>query len=171
MKGFVEVRPDITIDLKPFEARTIRLGGHSFDVYNVGSHHSYGDLVVHQVEQGIIWISDLAFNQRTTFMGDGSSKQAIAAQSWLLDEFGDAKLMVPGHGSAQGPPFPMVTATREYMQELRESMGSMVDEGVGLYEAVKRADLPEWQNTRLYEENHRANANFVYREMERELFE
>ncbi|KPK40331.1 MAG: hypothetical protein AMJ69_02535 [Gammaproteobacteria bacterium SG8_47] len=171
MAGFVDVKPDIAIGGPPFAAQRVRLGQYTFDIYNVGAHHSHGDLVVHQVEDDIVWISDLAFNQRTTFMGDGSSKQAIAAQSWLLDTFANAKLMVPGHGSAQTPRFPMVTATRDYMEQLRETMGRMIDEGVDLYEAVNRSDLPEWHDTRLYEENHRANANFVYREMERELFE
>jgi glyoxylase-like metal-dependent hydrolase (beta-lactamase superfamily II) len=171
MQGFSDLTPDTVIRSKPFEAHRIRLGQQTFDVYNVGGQHSHGDLVVHQVEQNIVWISDLAFNQRTTYMGDGNSKQAIAAQTWLLENFADATLMVPGHGSAQTSPFPMVTMTREYMQQLRDKMGKMVDEGVDLYEAVKQADLPEWKDTRLYHQNHRANANFVYRERERELFE
>lgn len=171
MQGFSDLTPDSLIPAKLFEAQRIRLGQQSFDLYNVGGHHSHGDLVVHQVEQNIVWISDLAFNQRTTFMGDGDSKQAITAQTWLLENFADATLMVPGHGSAQTQPFPMVTMTRDYMQQLRDKMGKMVDEGVGLYDAVNQADLPEWQDTRLYEQNHRANANFVYRERERELFE
>lgn len=171
MQGFKDIQPDTLIRSKPFTAYSIKLGQQRFDIYNVGNHHSHGDLVVHQVNENIVWISDLAFNQRTTYMGDGNSKQAITAQDWLLKHFADAKLMIPGHGSAQSKPFPMVTATREYMQQLRDKMGQLVDEGVGLYDAVKQADLPRWQNTRLYEQNHRANANFVYREMERELFE
>jgi hypothetical protein len=171
MQGFSDLTPDTVIRNKPFEPHRIRLGQQTFDIYNVGGHHSHGDLVVHQVEQNIVWIADLAFNQRTTYMGDGNSKQAIAAQIWLLENFADATLMVPGHGSAQTQPFPMVTMTREYMQQLRNKMGKMVDEGVDLYEAVNQADLPEWKDTRLYEQNHRANANFVYRERERELFE
>jgi phosphoribosyl 1,2-cyclic phosphodiesterase len=171
MQGFADIQPDTLIRNKPFEAHRFKLGQQNFAIYNVGNHHSHGDLVVHQVEQNIVWISDLAFNQRTTYMGDGDSKQAITSQDWLLKHFSNAKLMIPGHGSAQTSPFPMVKKTRAYMQQLRDKMGKLVDEGVGLYDAVKQADLPQWQNTRLYEQNHRANANFVYREMERELFE
>ena len=37
-------------------------------------------------------------------------------------------------------------------------------------DAVDQADFKEWRDTRLYESNQRANANFVYREMEQEFF-
>jgi glyoxylase-like metal-dependent hydrolase (beta-lactamase superfamily II) len=170
MRGFRLVKPDTLVDVKRFERITVRSGERRFDIYNAGQHHSYGDLVIHQNPDNIVWISDLAFNQRTTFMGDGHSKQAIAAQTWLLESFNDAKLMVPGHGSAQTAPFKMVDETRNYMQSLRRHMGSAVDEGIGLYEAVKGADFPQWKDVRLYGLNHPSNANFVYREMEQELF-
>ena len=170
MEGFEAVKPDVLIDDETFSKHTVRSGDRSFDIYNTGMHHSHGDLVVHQVEDNIVWISDLAFNQRTTYMGDGSSKQAITSQTWLLETFPNAKLMVPGHGSAQTAPFPMVTMTQSYMQRLRDVMGEAVDQGLDLQDAVNRADFPEWHDTRLYELNQRANANFVYREMELELF-
>lgn len=170
MKGFEAVEPDILIGGERFSRKRFELGDRSFDVYNTGHHHSHGDLVVHQVEDGIVWISDLAFNQRVTFMADGSSKQAVEGQAWLLETFAEAKLMVPGHGSAQTPPFPMVSRTQEYMTRLREEMGAAVDEGVTLYDAVETTEFEDWRSVRLYELNHKPNVNFVYREMELELF-
>jgi glyoxylase-like metal-dependent hydrolase (beta-lactamase superfamily II) len=169
MNGFEPVKPDVLVDDEPFSKYSFSLGEHTFDVYNVGKHHSHGDLIIHQVKNDIVWISDLAFNQRVTFMGDGSSKQAIEAQTWLLQRFPNAKLMVPGHGSAQAPPFPMVEQTRVYMQRLRDTMAEAVEEGVDLDEAVNRAEFPEFKDVRLYNENQRKNANFVYREIEQEL--
>ncbi|MFO7593171.1 MAG: MBL fold metallo-hydrolase [Pseudomonadota bacterium] len=170
MADFAAVTPDILINDKPFSRQRFSLGGKAFVVYNSGMHHSHGDLVLQQLPQKILWISDLAFNQRTTFMGDGHSKQALEGQDWLLENFADALLMVPGHGSAQTAPFSMVSRTRRYMQRLRDEMGEAVEEGIGLQQAVDASDFPEWHDTRLYELNHRANANFVYREMELELF-
>jgi glyoxylase-like metal-dependent hydrolase (beta-lactamase superfamily II) len=170
MKNFAAVKPDTLIDDATFSNKRIELGDKTFVVYNSGMHHSHGDLVLQQLPQNILWISDLAFNQRTTYMGDGSSKQAIAGQNWLLEKFADATLMVPGHGSAQTAPFSMVSKTRRYMQRLRDEMGEAVEEGIGLQQAVTDSDFPEWHDTRLYELNHRSNANFVYREMELELF-
>lgn len=170
MAGFEPVRPDVLVDGKLYSKRTIGLGGRTFDIYNVSDHHSFGDLVVHQQEDGIVWISDLAFNQRVTYMGDGNSKRAVEAQDWLLRKFAGARLMVPGHGSAQRPPFPMVRKTRDYMKRLRAFTAKAIQDGWSLQEAVDQVDFPEWRKVRLYELNHRPNANFVYLEMEQDLF-
>ena len=170
MQGFEAVIPDILVDVERFDKQRIELGSHRFDIYNVGMHHSHGDLLIHQMPENILWISDLAFNQRTTFMGDGNSRQAIEGLEWLVRNFADASLMVPGHGSAQRKPFAMVGKTRAYIQRLRDEMGQAVDEGIGLLEATKNSDFPDWHDTRLYQRNHPANAEFIYREMELELF-
>lgn len=170
MSGFEMVRPDVLIGGERFTSQTITSGDQSFVIYNTGKHHSYGDLVVHQAEDNIVWISDLAFNQRTTFMGDGNSKQILEGQEWLLRMFANAALMVPGHGSAQTQPFPMVEKTRTYVMRLREAMAQAIEEDLGMQEAIDQANFPDWHESRLHDENHRRNAHFVYREMEQELF-
>jgi glyoxylase-like metal-dependent hydrolase (beta-lactamase superfamily II) len=170
MAGFDGVEPDILIDDKRFSSYTLKVGDKTFDIYDTGQHHSFGDLVVYQLEQQIVWISDLAFNQRVTFMGDGSSRQALEAQDWLLAKFAKAKLMIPGHGSAQTSPFPMVRRTQSYIKRLRATMRRALSEDLDLLSAVDQADFEEWRNTRLYGLNHRANTNFVYRELELEDF-
>ena len=170
MEGFEPVKADLYLDLPRFGSHRIALGDQLIDIYNTGRHHSYGDLVVHQVGDDILWISDLAFNQRTTYLGDGDSRQILEAQDWLMNRFGEAKLMVPGHGSAQRPPFPMVVKTHRYVERLRETMRAAVENDTSLMDAVDQADFPDWRDTRLYESNQRANANFVYREMEQQFF-
>ncbi len=170
MEEFEPVKADLYLDIPRFGSHRIALGDQLIDIYNTGRHHSYGDLVVHQVRDGILWISDLAFNQRTTYLGDGDSRQILEVQDWLMNRFGDAKLMVPGHGSAQRPSFPMVEKTHRYVQRLRETMRVAVENDVPLMDAVDQADFPDWRDTRLYESNQRANANFVYREMEQQFF-
>ncbi len=170
MVGFAGVTPDITIGGKRFSSYTLKTGGQTFKIYNVGKHHSFGDLVVYQPKQQVVWISDLAFNQRTTYMGDGHSLRAIEAQDWLLAKFAHAKLMVPGHGSTQTAPFPMVKRTQSYIKRLRATMRKAIANDVDLLSAVNQADFKDWRTTRLYKLNQRANANFVYREMELEDF-
>jgi glyoxylase-like metal-dependent hydrolase (beta-lactamase superfamily II) len=171
MQGFKPVEADLYIDLEPFASHRLELGDAVFEIYNTKQHHSHGDLVVHQVNQDILWISDLAFNQRTTFLGDGHSQQILTAQNWLMQNFPDAALMVPGHGTAQTKPFPMVANTRAYVERMREAMAEAVDEGVEMYDAVQNVEFEDWKNVPLYEENQRSNANFIYREMEQALFE
>ncbi|MDO9064847.1 MAG: hypothetical protein Q7U25_06525, partial [Sulfuricella sp.] len=146
------------------------LGGKTFAVYNADHHHSFGDLVVHQVEDRILWISDLAFNNRTTFMGDGHSGAALEAIDWMRRTFPDTRLMIPGHGSAQTPPFPMVEKTYSYIKRLREEMRAAVEAGQDLESAVRLSDFADWHATPLYHENHKKNANFIYREMEQEVY-
>lgn len=171
MQGFQLPQADRLVDKPPFESLRIELGGQHFDIFNSGRHHSYGDLVVHQLDKNIVWVSDLVFNQRTTYMGDGDSAQILKAQTWLVDHFPHARLMVPGHGSPQTQPFPMVHKTRKYIERLRKDMKQAVESGVSLYDAVQNSHFEDWQDSRLYEENHRANASFVYREMEKAYFE
>jgi len=170
MKGFRAVKPDILVGGELYSHYDFALGGKHFAVYNADHHHSFGDLVVHQADDGILWVSDLAFNNRTTFMGDGHSKNALAAIDWMRGAFKDIKLMVPGHGSAQTAPFPMVEKTYNYVQRLRTDMGKAVEQGIDLAAAVAASDFKEWHGSRLYEENHKKNANFVYQEMEQELY-
>ena len=168
---FQAIVPDILIGGPRYGWLELRVGEEVFRIYNTGTHHSHGDLVVHQQKADIAWVSDLAFNGRVTFMGDGHTREMLENLDWLMRELGDVKLMVPGHGSAQTAPFPMVARTRAYIEALRAKMAAAVEEGLDLQEAVDAADLPEWRNVRLYRLNHRLNANFVYRELEQELFE
>lgn len=170
MRGFRPVKPDVTVGGPMFSVYRFELGGKSIEVYNLGRHHSFGDLVVHQPDAGVLWVSDLAFNNRITFMGDGHSGQTLEGIAWLRRTFKDAKLVVPGHGSAQTPPFPMLDQTYRYVERLRAEMRRAVEDGVDLASAVRDSDFKEWSRQRLYEENHKKNANFVYREMEQEFF-
>lgn len=170
MQDFKPVVPDIMIGGEIYSKTRISLGDNYFDIYNTGSHHSFGDLIVHQVKENFVWISDLAFNNRTTFMADGHSEAAIAAQTWLLDTFKTARLMIPGHGSTQTPDFPMVKKTRDYMQRLRDQMAKAVNDDVELQDAVDSSEFPDWKDVPLYQLNHKKNVDFVYREMEEELF-
>ncbi|MFA6902195.1 MAG: MBL fold metallo-hydrolase [Gallionellaceae bacterium] len=170
MKGFKGVAPDILIGGKRFDHYAFTVGGKTFRIYNTGQHHSYGDLVVHQVEDKNVWISDLAFNNRSTFMGDGHSAEVLEAMDWLRNSFPDTRLMIPGHGSAQTAPFPMVEKTYSYVKRLRDEMRDAIKSGKDLATAVKDSDFADWHDAPLYHENHKKNANFIYLEMEQELF-
>ena len=170
MQGFEPVKPDIMVGGELYSKQTLETGGKTFDIYNTGSHHSFGDLIVHQKEDNIVWISDLAFNNRVTFMADGSSEKAIDAQTWLLETFKDAKLMVPGHGSLQTAPFPMVRKTQDYMQRLRKDMTDAIEDEQDLQTTVDNTHYEDWEKIRLYHLNHKKNIDFVYRELELDLF-
>jgi glyoxylase-like metal-dependent hydrolase (beta-lactamase superfamily II) len=170
MEGFKGIEPDMPVSLPPYEALRFELGGKHFKVFNMGTHHSDGDLLVYQADDGIVWASDLVFNQRVTFIGDGDSEQSLAGLDWLNTHFKEAVLMVPGHGSAQTRPFPMIERTHDYIERLRELMTQAIENDVDLSDALDQAEFEDWRGVRLYKENHRANASFIYRELELELF-
>jgi len=170
MKGFKGVKPDILVGGEIYSHTNFTLGGKTFAVYNADHHHSFGDLVVHQVEDRVLWISDLAFNNRSTFMGDGHSGAALEAIDWMRRTFPDTRLMIPGHGSAQTPPFQMVEKTYRYIKRLRDEMRAAVESGQDMESAVRQSDFADWHETPLYHENHKKNANFIYREMEQEVY-
>ncbi len=178
MHGFEVAVPDLLIGGALHDKHSINTGGKTFDIYNTGDHHSFGDLIIHQYSNNpsnsamnnIVWISDLAFNNRVTFMADGHSKQAIAEQNWLLKTFATATYMIPGHGSVQTAPFAMVSKTQSYMQQLRDSVSKAIKNDKELQETINTLQFDDWKNTYLYDLNQKKNIDFVYRELEEELF-
>ena len=171
--NFEPVRPDAVVEPAFGEPRVLELGGATFHIYNVGSHHSFGDLLIHMPDRQITFVSDLYFQNRTTYMLDGDLSDYFQAHE--LAKGLDTELMIPGHGVVQeGPPFPMREKTVSYVTRLRDMMREAVENMVPLPQAVDRAAeaFPEWEDTALFGENHRKNANFVYTEMEKKvLFE
>jgi hypothetical protein len=49
-------------------------------------------------------------------------------------------------------------------------MRAAVEAGLDLESAVRQSDYEDWHATPLYHENHKKNANFIYREMEQEVY-
>ena len=170
MDDFKAVVPDILLGGGHPARLTLKLGGKTFDIYDVGRHHSRGDLVLHQVEDKVLWVSDLAFNGRITYIGDGNLREIAPMQEWVKKHFPDLALMVPGHGAPQTAPFGMLDFTGNYVRALRARMEQLYARGLGLPEAVAQAGLAEYSREPLYELNHWINANHVYRLVEEEAF-
>lgn len=170
MHDFHAVVPDILIGGGNPAHISLKFGGKTFQIYDVGHHHSHGDLLMWQKEDRILWISDLAFNGRVTYIGDGHLPEIDAMQDWMAKTFQNVALMIPGHGAPQTAPFDMVARTRRYVDSLTDKIRASLKDGESLQDAVVHADLPEFKDWPLYELNHRINANYVYRLLEEELF-
>jgi hypothetical protein len=54
---------------------------------------------------------------------------------------------------------------------MRTAMRKAVEKGIPMLDAVNNVEFKDWRDTPLYESNQRANANFVYREMEQAYFD
>ncbi len=170
MKDFHAVVPDIMVGGGNPARVVVKLGDKTFEIYDTNHHHSHGDLVMWQKEDRILWISDLAFNGRITFIGDGHLHEIDAMQDWIARQFPDVALMVPGHGAPQTAPFPMVSNTRRYVDTLTANIRNAIQQGQSLQDAVRMSGIKEFENWPLYQLNHWINANFVYQTLEQELF-
>jgi glyoxylase-like metal-dependent hydrolase (beta-lactamase superfamily II) len=170
MQDFHAVVPDIFIGGGNPAHISLRFGGKTFEIYDVGHHHSHGDLLMWQKEDRILWISDLAFNGRVTYIGDGHLPEIDAMQDWMGKQFPSVVLMIPGHGAPQTAPFDMVAKTRRYVDSLADKIRASLKQGESMQDAVAHADLPEFKDWPLYELNHRINANYIYRLLEEEFF-
>ena len=170
-EGFEPVQPDRVVEPAFGEPMALEVGETMFHIYNVGGHHSFGDLVVHLPEEKITFASDLYFQNRMTYMADGDVGDYFRAHK-LVKQRLDTELMIPGHGVVQeGPPFPMQKKTASYVRRLRDMMTEAVNNMTPLSAAVEKAgeSFPAWKDTALYGENHLKNANFVYTEMEQKV--
>jgi len=136
MDHFQVVVPDILLGGGHPARLTLKLGGKTFEIYDVGHHHSHGDLVLYQADDRVLWVSDLAFNGRVTYIGDGDIRQIAPMQDWVKQQFPDLALMVPGHGAPQTAPFAMLDFTGNYVRALRARMERLFSSGLGLPEAV-----------------------------------
>ncbi|MFB6261860.1 MAG: MBL fold metallo-hydrolase [Thiohalorhabdaceae bacterium] len=126
-EGFEPVKPDRVVEPAFGEPMTLELGGEVLAIYNVGGHHSFGDLAIHMPEREITFASDLYFQNRMTYMADGDVQDYFRAHELVKGL--DTELMIPGHGVVQeGPPFPMQEKTVSYVTRLRDMMTEAVKE-------------------------------------------
>ncbi len=56
------------------------------------------------------------------------------------------------------------------MQRLRDTMAKPIDDDIDMQQAIDQTQFDDLKSVPLYEQNQRPNLNFVYREMEQELF-
>lgn len=145
---------------------TLQLGGMEFVVQPVGPAHTPEDLVVWVPQRRLLAVGDLVFRGRLPFVGQGDSRRWIEALDALLAY--DAQWVVPGHGPVSADPQVDLRLTRDYLADLRRTMGAAAREMTPFDEAYARADWSRWQAMPMFEAAHRANAYNTYLLMERE---
>ncbi|MBA4743129.1 MAG: MBL fold metallo-hydrolase [Azoarcus sp.] len=140
------------------------LGGVTMRVIYVGPTHSPDDIVLHVVEDDIVFAGDLLFRGRVPFVGDANTREWLKALDRLLEI--DAKILVPGHGPVSKNPQADLVMTRDYLRFLREAMGEAVDEFKTFDEAYDDTDWSAWEKLPAFREANRLNAYNVFIQME-----
>jgi glyoxylase-like metal-dependent hydrolase (beta-lactamase superfamily II) len=112
------------------EDQAIRIGGITFRILAPPKAHSGTDIMIHVVEENLLFLGDNVMNGRLGGMNDGTFRGNIAACERALAV--PAAIFVPGHGRTAGKE--IVTAYRDYLAILFETARVEYDKGKQDYE-------------------------------------
>jgi glyoxylase-like metal-dependent hydrolase (beta-lactamase superfamily II) len=143
-QGFTRGTRAIIPTVPVIEDQSIAVGGITFRILAPPKAHSGTDIMIHAVEEGIVFLGDNVMNGRLGGMGDGTFRGNIAACDRALAV--PAKIFVPGHGQTGGPD--VVSTYRDYLTILFETAKAEYDQGKQDYEMKEtiRAKLSRFSN-------------------------
>ena len=154
---------------KPINADlTLDLGGLKIHVRHFGAGHTPAPLVVHVPADNVVYAGDILYSGRLLAVVPGGNAKAWVQTFDALKTFGNATF-IPGHGlpaKLSAFKFP----TRDYLVLLNTHMAKMVEEGVGMDDAIKRLDQSKFAKLENFEELAGRNASWVYLEHEADSF-
>lgn len=151
------------------DKKDIDLGGVSLKIRHHGASHTPAPLVVHVVEDNVVYAGDTLYSGRLLSVLDKSH-----VKSWLqtydaLKQYKGATF-VPGHGDParlSAFEFP----TRSYLQLLYTHMQKSVDEGLDSQDAIESLDQSAYSKLDLYDMLAGRNASWAYLQAEAAAFE
>lgn len=112
------------------EDQRLSIGGMTFRILAPPKAHSGTDMMIHVVEEGLLFLGDNVMNGRFGRMDEGSFRGNIAACERA--QAVPAKVFVPGHGRTAGKE--IVAAYRDYLATLFETARLEYDKGKQDYE-------------------------------------
>lgn len=125
-RGTRAVIPTVALE----DDRRFAVGGVSFRILAPPKAHSGTDIMIHVVEEDVLFLGDNVMNGRLGSMNDGSFRGNIAACDRALAV--PAKVFVPGHGRSAGKE--IVAAYRDYLSILFDTARTEYDKGKQDYE-------------------------------------
>ena len=150
------------------EDMRIDLGGVVLNVRHFGAAHTPAPLVVHVPADNVVYAGDILYSGRLLAIIPGGNAKAWMGTFDALKTFGNATF-IPGHGKP-GKLGAFKFSTRDYLALLNDHMAKMVEEGVGMDDAIKGLDQSKFSRLENFEELAGRNASWVYLEREAEAF-
>ncbi|MEW6165224.1 MAG: MBL fold metallo-hydrolase [Pseudomonadota bacterium] len=129
-EGFTRGTRPVIPTVPVVEDQTLTVGGIVFRIMAPAKAHSGTDIMIHVVEEGVLFLGDNVMNGRLGGMGDGTFRGNIAACDKALTV--PARIFVPGHGHTAGKE--IVDAYRDYLSILFETARAEYDKGRQDYE-------------------------------------
>jgi glyoxylase-like metal-dependent hydrolase (beta-lactamase superfamily II) len=135
-EGIEIVKPDRT-----FEGElALQVGGKRVQLIQVGPAHTRGDVLVHALDDRVVFTGDILFIEGTPIMWEGPVGNWIRACERI--EGMDAAVVVPGHGPLTDRAG--ARAVREYLVYVRDESKARYDAGLSADEAVRDIALGEY---------------------------
>ncbi len=152
----------------PAENREYRIGGITFQVMLFEKAHTATDLMVHVVEEGVLFTGDIVNNAHCSFMGHGNFKGAYQAAQKALTL--SPKHVVVGHG--RSGKINLVKEFAELYQQLPVVVGKYYELGLMDYEMKPKvvAELDKYQNWNACDRQIGPYISQVIAELEKESF-
>jgi glyoxylase-like metal-dependent hydrolase (beta-lactamase superfamily II) len=126
-----------------------------------GPAHCDNDIVVHLEKSKIIFLSDLLFNGRYPWLGDGNLQGWIDRLSHVMTL--DIAVAIPGHG----PPTDLkeVARFRRMLIGIRDGVEKAIKAGWSEEAAVRDVQVPEFAHVSRYQEWMPIDVKAAYRQM------
>ncbi len=143
------------------EGLTLKPGGVSVVLTNIGKGHTNGDIVVFIPEADVVFASDLLYVNSVGYMGNGYMTDWLLALDFL-EQIG-ARQIVPGYG-----PVSDTEAVYEFSQFFRDFLTAVlrhIENGDTLEQTLANFDLPEYHRIDGYDQLIKLNLKRAYNDL------
>lgn len=147
------------------EGLTLKPGGVTVVLTNLGRGHSAGDVVTFIPEAGVVFASDLFYVNSVGYMGGGYMREWILALDFL-EQLGADKI-VPGTGPVSG--VDEVTAFKEFFREFLTAVLIRIERGDSLDQVMKDFDMPNYRHMNGYQQLIKINLQRAYIELKEQF--
>lgn len=145
---------------RTFDGRlTLKVGDKTVDLYQVGPCHTAGDVIVHAVEDGIVYTGDILFIDGTPIMWAGPVANWLKACDLIADL--KPNVIVPGHGPITD--LAGVARVADYLRHISTEARRRFDSGLSVTDAaldISLGSFADWGDA----ERIAVNVATLYRE-------
>jgi glyoxylase-like metal-dependent hydrolase (beta-lactamase superfamily II) len=119
---------------------TLKVGGKTVELIQVGPAHTRGDVLVHVPEDRTVFTGDILFIDGTPIMWAGPVQSWIDACQRIADM--DVETVVPGHGPITDERG--AAAVKGYLEYIRDQARQRYDAGMDAFEAARDIALGDY---------------------------
>jgi len=159
LKNTKIVKADKVVD----KNMTIKVDNSKFNVIKLPyPAHAPEDFMVYLKDKGVLFTGDLLMSERITSIRHGSVEGNLKAIS-LIEKI-NPKVYANGHGKFTNKEG--LKLTKAYLQKLKTTAKSAIDNDIELEEYVKKANFDEFKKYKLFNVAHKENLFSAYNEYE-----